>query len=323
VSCCEGRQQTLFVHWAPAAKCGDRARADSLRPPATGDLLETALLDPARWRTQPIPITVKRTRWMFAVPAQVDGRGGIDLFVGSKSPNGCVGWLQSPEQPRRLDRWRFHKLRQARWIMSLIATDIDGDGDTDLLGSDRFGPQRAIFWLENPGPDSAASEPWQEHSIAVGLEFMFIDYADIDNDGVPEVIAATQNGFVLIADRTRAGWSTTRIANPFGLRTGKSVRVGDMDNDRRPDIVISFEHATDPAQPGVALLRQTLQPDGTVQWRAANISGPDGSKFDLVQLLDLDGDGDLDVLTCEERENLGVVWYENRRAVGRQSTSHK
>ena len=46
-------------------------------------------------------------------------------------------------------------------------------------------------------------------------------------------------------------------------------------------------------------------------WDAHEISGPEGSKFDLVQLLDLDEDGDLDVLTCEERDNLGVIWYEN------------
>ena len=30
-----------------------------------------------------------------------------------------------------------------------------------------------------------------------------------------------------------------------------------------------------------------------------------------MQLLDLDADGDLDVITCEEVDNLGVVWYEN------------
>jgi hypothetical protein len=30
-----------------------------------------------------------------------------------------------------------------------------------------------------------------------------------------------------------------------------------------------------------------------------------------MELVDLDGDGDLDVLTCEERAGLGVIWYEN------------
>ena len=59
--------------------------------------------------------------------------------------------------------------------------------------------------------------------------------------------------------------------------------------------------------------------------RAAGIVGLGGAGFptqvklsrdsdDRIELLDLDGDGDLDVLTCEERQNkngLGVIWYEN------------
>lgn len=46
-------------------------------------------------------------------------------------------------------------------------------------------------------------------------------------------------------------------------------------------------------------------------WEPHKIAGIEGSKFDLVELLDLDGDGDLDVITCEEGENIGVIWYEN------------
>ena len=46
-------------------------------------------------------------------------------------------------------------------------------------------------------------------------------------------------------------------------------------------------------------------------WKAHDISGPQGIKYDLLELIDLDEDGDLDVMTCEERERLGVVWYEN------------
>ena len=53
--------------------------------------------------------------------------------------------------------------------------------------------------------------------------------------------------------------------------------------------------------------RSPLEPD----WESHEISGPKGTKYDLVFPIDLDADGDLDVLTCEEAENLGVIWYEN------------
>ena len=46
-------------------------------------------------------------------------------------------------------------------------------------------------------------------------------------------------------------------------------------------------------------------------WLAHEISGPFGRKFDLIEVLDLDGDRDLDVITCEENYNLGVLWHEN------------
>ncbi|MBR9803541.1 hypothetical protein GYB59_18430 [bacterium] len=48
--------------------------------------------------------------------------------------------------------------------------------------------------------------------------------------------------------------------------------------------------------------------DGT-SWSA--IDSETRCKYDRIECIDLDGDGDLDVLTCEERRLLGVVWYEN------------
>ena len=63
-------------------------------------------------------------------------------------------------------------------------------------------------------------------------------------------------------------------------------------------------------------------------WIDHEISGPAGSKFDRIELIGLDGDGDLDVLTTEENDGpdslgMGVIWYENPRmdsfaAVGRE-----
>ncbi len=100
------------------------------------------------------------------------------------------------------------------------------------------------------------------------------------------------------------------IPNPLGVRCGKAVRVGDIDLDGVPDIVHTANTQQERAKRGVCWLRR----EGAAvagPWRATDVSGPRGAKFDLIQLLDLDGDGDLDVLTCEENDQLGVLWYEN------------
>jgi hypothetical protein len=40
-------------------------------------------------------------------------------------------------------------------------------------------------------------------------------------------------------------------------------------------------------------------------WGIHDISVPEEVKFDRIEFLDLD------VITCEEAENLGVIWHEN------------
>jgi hypothetical protein len=88
--------------------------------------------------------------------------------------------------------------------------------------------------------------------------------------------------------------------------TGKAVAVTDVDLDGQMDLVITCENARNVS--GIFWMRQST----AGQWQAQDISGAEqGIKFDRIELLDLDLDGDLDVITCEERDNLGVIWYEN------------
>lgn len=63
-------------------------------------------------------------------------------------------------------------------------------------------------------------------------------------------------------------------------------------------------------------------------WIDHEISGSAGSKFDRIELVDLDGDGDLDAMTTEENFGpdslgMGVIWYENPTIVSFAAVGQK
>ena len=128
------------------------------------------------WTTGSIPAVAGKQAWMYALPLDIDGRHGMDLLVGSKGKNASVGWLEAPANPRDLSGWTYHRLQDAGWIMSLERHDIDIDGDWDIVVSDRRGPKRGVYWLENPGRvANRKGRGWKRHEIgARGVEVLFL-----------------------------------------------------------------------------------------------------------------------------------------------------
>ncbi|MFT4550118.1 MAG: hypothetical protein ACI9UA_001207 [Pseudoalteromonas tetraodonis] len=287
VSCCEGQTRSIFVHWAPR----DRTR----------------LLDPKAWHTEPFPAARGKEAWMYALPMQVDGLGGVDLVVGSKGKGASISWLESPNDPRDLKAWKLNRLRDAGWIMSIEAEDIDADGREDLVFSDRKGARAGVFWLKRP---QEVAMPWSEHPIgALGKEVMFLRIEDLESDGRRDVVVSTRNGYCELFRRkagVRVAWASQQKRLPFGLPHGKSLAIADINGDGRRDLITTNRG-------GGKVRCVAWQPIDPAQSdsKAHDIGGFGGQKFDLIEMIDLDADGDLDVLTCEERDGLGVVWYEN------------
>jgi len=299
VSSCEGTLRSMFVHWAPHAK--------------------EDYLDAAKWETVVIPETESKQAWMYALPMQIDDQNGIDLMVASKGQQASVGWLQAPANPRDLAAWKYHRLYDAGWVMSLIATDVNHDGKDDVLVSDRKGANRGVFWLEHPGRKIRSTpNVWREHRIGGNShEVMFLDVADVNGDDCEDIVVATHQAEILFfmreEDAQQPVWKREVVPAPYGLLKGKSVAVGDLDLDGSLDIVHSTEPNSGPRRPGVSWLK-SLNNQATgkkLKFEVQQISSLAGSKFDLLQMMDVDNDGDLDVITCEERDNLGLFWYEN------------
>jgi hypothetical protein len=193
--------------------------------------------------------------------------------------------------------------------MSLREQDMDEDGDMDVLYSDRSGKDAGIWWLENPGSRTTGTRPWQKHYIAgEAREVMFLDIGDLDGDGLQDIVAAVSDDDIVVARRLtsgKPGWEESSISFPSGTGTGKAVALADMNGDGTTDIVVTCEKANDVC--GVFWMEKKGS-----NWAVHDISGDQfGIKFDRIELIDLDQDGDLDVITCEEKDNLGVIWYEN------------
>jgi len=280
ISSCEGNDRTVYVHWAPA--------------PAR-------YLEEDAWTTAPIDVARDKRRWMFCVPHDVDRDGDTDLMLGSKGDDAGVGWLACPDDPRAMNAWTWHPIYAGGWIMSIQRRDMDADGVADWLVTDRKGPRRGVLWLGR----SANAAAWTAHRIGpVGEhEVMFLTHA-AESAGVQVVTGIKPRTLVRYARATGAdAWTRTDYPLPDTTGTAKGVAIADIDGDGADEFVFSCEHAR--GRIGVG----AISPEAPNE--VIDIGGETGAKFDRLEVIDLDGDGDLDVLTCEEAEGLGVVWYEN------------
>jgi len=278
VSCHEGNCQRVLVHW-------NRSDGSS-----------SSLLDPRSWKTE-VFAELNGQRWMFAEPmGKINGRQAI--AVGSKDRGASITLLVAPQASDATDlsAWTVHRLREAGWIMTLRAVDMNDDGKTDLVFSDRKGSRRGIGWLEQP-PQEAASAEWEQQLVGGQQhEVMFIDPKP------RRILVSSRNTEWLDLQRDeQENWTMVQRPNPPGVPLGKAIaRLGDHGM-----IMTANTQAAKDVSPTVGLWHSF---DGE-QWTA--ISETKQVKFDRIECLDLDNDGDLDVMTSEERQGLGVVWYEN------------
>ncbi len=162
-------------------------------------------------------------------PADLDGDGDIDV-VGASAGDDTIAWYDNVNGDGTV--WEEHELTTtAVGVSSLCATDIDGDGDMDLI-SGSFGDD-TIAWWENDG-----SGDFTEHEIttsADGVASVFC--ADINGDGDMDVISGS------FLDNTVAWWENDGsgnfveheiITNAIGANT---VCAEDLNGDTFVDVI--------------------------------------------------------------------------------------
>ena len=301
VTCSEGATNQIAIHFAPGQS--------------------ENYTDPKSWQSAVIPASQDAMQWMYAVAASFRADDAMDIVAAGKNDSASIGWFRIPDDPLSMDEYRWHALAGVGWVMSIRVLDMDSDGDLDILFTDRKGEAAGVRWLENPGMEYQLSGIWQDHHIGgAGEEVMFMDVAAPDQNGLRTLYVAvlSQDKQYIISlrqqDQTGLRWKRKDIPIPPGTGSGKAVAVGDINLDGRQDLVYSCEHAGDDKS-GVIWLENSRR-FFVNRWTPREVSGPTGIKYDRIELVDLDGDDDQDILICEENagedsEGLGVIWYEN------------
>ena len=167
--------------------------------------------------------------------------------------------------------------------------DVDGDGDIDLCGP-VDGQQ--IAWWANPGDGSAS---WTAHQVgqtpSKHADRFYV--ADLDGDGNPDIVTSVANGtdtgvywFEAPDNPVTGAWTRHTVAT---LDSTNSMDVADMDGDGDIDI-IPAEHF------GSRRIFAYENVDSASSWTAHQVDTGKESHLG-ARVSDLDGDGDLDIVS--------------------------
>ena len=172
-------------------------------------------------------------------------------------------------------------------VFGLHAADFDGDGDLDVLSASIF---HNTFWLENEGDGTFQN---QHEIVGRGATSLFA--ADFDGDEDVDVL-------------TPFGWLENNGSGVFGelqpIGTGWSVHAADIDSDGDMDVVSALG-----ANDSVAWFDNS---DGYGSFGIAQTVGsPGASRAEDIEAADIDGDGDLDILSAARYGNDKTAWFEN------------
>lgn len=239
--------------------------------------------------------------------ADIDGDGDVDLIGVAGSANlmsiggELISWYVNNGSPLN-PNWTAYRLDDTREGWSVYPADVDGDGDLDVVASVNNFTTNWVAWYEN---DGAPTNNWNFHPISdtVG-EFVYVYAADLDGDSDIDVITADSN---IVAWYENDGTGTFSAAQLISnSATGAfALKVIDLDGDADNDVVVAFSDA------GIAPIvwyENDGTPGGLGDWAFHTVgSAPDVAKG--IDVADLDGDGDLDIVTSLNENSF--VWYEN------------
>jgi hypothetical protein len=206
------------------------------------------------------------------------------------------------------ETWSWAQISTTSQGEDLSAGDIDRDGDIDLLLGTR--------WLRNEGSS------WSAHTLnSTSGEPDRNRLTDMNGDGRLDAVvgfeAASTLGKLAWYEQGASAtseWTEHVIADVIGPM---SLDVADMDNDGDVDVVVGEHNLSEPSS---AKLYVFENDDGQGTAWTEHVVYAGDEHHDGAQVVDIDGDGDLDIISIGWDHDR-VLLYENKAIDGGAPTN--
>jgi hypothetical protein len=211
------------------------------------------------------------------VTADIDKDGKIDVIMRSESAHDVFLFRQASPVA-----WTRKVIPYTAGYNGLAVGDMDKDGDIDLIVPGA--------WLENPGGDFAKGE-WAAHPIGKWDDFAAIQAADLDGDGLLDVVMTVSESAGKISwfqapTHPKTGSWTEHVVDAGPVTNAHAVEVADIDRDGDPDILTS-EYA------GSGRLLIYANGGKAASWSRQVVGTP---RLHNIRIGDFGKDGDLDIV---------------------------
>ena len=254
----------------------------------------------AQFGEQQIITTDAMNAWrVFAT--DLDGDGHQDIFHISSNDN-KLAWYKNTDGLGNFGEQQIIDLN-ITLPRDAFAADIDGDGDKDIvLISSNPEYVKKLAWYENT--DGLGS--FAEAQIISIDDFSFenINPADIDGDGDVDIVSSTFEKLVWFENLDGLGNFSPRIIlldEEDMFRIDHNFPI-DMDDDGDMDVISAGYHDN---------IEWFENLDGLGNFGEPQlITIGNLVKLKDIHAADLDGDGDIDVLSAS-RDDDKIAWYEN------------
>jgi len=217
------------------------------------------------------------------IPLDVNGDGYLDIITGGWFGK-TLYWRENPLG--QLSEWKTHVIDECGHIETTRAWDVDGDGELEIVPNTPGNPM-VVYKLMRDGSGIGTGQ-FRKHKVWDGVTGHGLGFGDINGDGRGELVL--RKGWLEPpSEPLEEQWT---LHEEFDLGSASvPIIVEDINGDGLAELIVGQAHGY-----GLDYYQQSSDQNGQRKWARIPID-PYFSQYHEMQYVDIDGDGERELIT--------------------------